>query len=51
MTLVTVLDADWSRTYGVDDIEQFLLDPPEPPPAPRRPEVPYIGLDTAAANR
>lgn len=43
MTLVTVLEADWSRTYGIDDIEQFLLDPPEPPPAPRRPEVPYIG--------
>lgn len=43
MTLVTVLDADWSRTYSIDDIDQFLLEAPEPPETPRRPEVPYIG--------
>jgi replicative DNA helicase len=43
MTLVTVLDVDWTRAYGIDDLEQYLLEAPEPPPTPRRPDVPYIG--------
>lgn len=41
---VVVLEVDWARTYGTDDIAQHTLDAPEPDPAIiQRRNVPYIG--------
>jgi hypothetical protein len=37
---VEVLEADWSLRYGVDDLDQFLVDPPARPPRPERPPRP-----------
>jgi hypothetical protein len=41
---VDVIEVDWARTYGTDDIAQHTLDAPEPDPAIiQRRNVPYIG--------
>lgn len=37
---VKLLEADWTHTYGSDDIDQFLVDPPAPQDTAR---TPYIG--------
>lgn len=41
--LVTVDTADWSRTFGVDDISEHLLDAPAAPTRPTRNGLPYVG--------
>lgn len=41
--LVAVVEADWGRTYTPEDLEAFMLEPPEPPRARERSATPYIG--------
>lgn len=41
--VVNVFHADWSRRYGVDDLDQWLEDPPPPPASRSVDRVPYIG--------
>jgi len=42
--LVEVLSADWTRTFGIDDIEGHTIDAPVPDPAiVAKRNVPYIG--------
>jgi len=36
-------DVDWGRTYSLDDLDQFTIDPPQPPPTAPRSTTPYIG--------
>lgn len=41
---VAIIDADWERTYGLDQIDEHTLDaPPAPATQPTRNGVPYIG--------
>lgn len=41
---VEVIDVDWTRTYGLDHIDEHTLDaPPAPATQPTRNGVPYIG--------
>ena len=42
---VTVIEADWGRTYGIDDLDTYLDAPPPPPePTPTR-RTPYTGAE------
>jgi hypothetical protein len=42
-TPVYVLEAHWDRRFGVDDLDQWLKDPPEPPRQSTEERVRYIG--------
>lgn len=42
-TPVEIVHTNWDLTYGLDDLEQHLQDPPAAPPAATTPKVPYIG--------
>jgi putative DNA primase/helicase len=41
---VEIVDVNWSRRYGTDDLDTWLEDPP-PPVAPRAPSEPYTGSE------
>lgn len=38
-------DADWTRTYGIDDLDQYTIDVPNPIASGQEPKTPYIGPD------
>lgn len=41
-TLVTIVEADWDRRYGLDDFEPYTIEPPAPPDGHPR-SMSYIG--------
>lgn len=40
---VEILECDYERRYGLDDLDRWLDDPPAPPEPSRARDVPYIG--------
>src|SRR5690606_22969159 len=42
--LAMVVEENWHRTYGVDDLDEHTIEPPPPPPeVVQRRSTPYIG--------